>query len=188
MCMSRKVSLVGHTWCPGFVFLWSPQFGWVWCIWTTARKGLVHLVSTCHVALVQCWLDVHLGWRDRLSTPNSIGYLFMSRGFIGGRGIARPPSSSHPRCVPLRRRGVPRGRKDWHLSPPPPHNVKEFSGGRGTSPPPYCRLVPRREGQAFSLTTTVTTSEEEGQALLLTMSVSSSEVQSWHRWDAPAIP
>ena len=89
ICMSREVSLVGRTWSRFFI-LWSPQFGWVWCIWTTVRKCLVHLVSTCHVALVQCWLGVHLGWRDKLSTPKSIGYFFMCRGFIGGRGIARP--------------------------------------------------------------------------------------------------
>ena len=48
----------------------------------------MHLVTSCHVALVLCWLGVHLGWRDRLSTPKSIGYFFMYRGFIGGRGIA----------------------------------------------------------------------------------------------------
>ena len=55
----------------------------------------------------------------------------MSRGFFGGRGIARPPSSSHPRCVHRQCRCVLRRKKDWHLF------VEEFSGGGGIGPPPH---------------------------------------------------
>ena len=91
----------------------------------------MHLDATCHVVFVQCWLCVHLGWGETLSTPKSNGYIFMCRGFIGG-GIAHPPSSSHPRCVLQRCRRVLRRGKDWHLSLPP-----EFPGGRGTGPLPH---------------------------------------------------
>ena len=58
----------------------------------------------------------------------------MNRGFFGGRGIARPPSSSHPRCVHQQCRCVLRRGKDWHLSLPP-HIVEEFSGGGRIGPP-----------------------------------------------------
>ena len=76
------------------------------------------------------------GWEKGSPPPKSNGYFFMCRGFFGGRGIAHPPSSSHPRCVHQHCRRVLRKRKDWHLSLPP-HNVEEFSGGGGTGPPPH---------------------------------------------------
>ena len=79
---------------------------------------------------------VPLGWGERLSTPKSNGFIFMNHGFFGGRGIARPPSSSHARCVHQQCRCVLRSRKDWHLSLPP-HIVEEFSGGGGIGPPPH---------------------------------------------------
>ena len=72
--------------------------------------------------------------------PKSNGYFFMCRGFFGGRGIAHPPSSSHPRCVHQHCRRVLRRRKDWHLSLPP-HNVEMFFGEGGIGPPPHCRCV-----------------------------------------------
>ena len=79
---------------------------------------------------------VPLGWGDSSPPLKSSGFFFMNRGFFGGRGIARPPSSSHPRCVHQQCRCVLRRRKDWHFSLPP-HNVKEFSGGGGIGPPPH---------------------------------------------------
>ena len=140
---------------------------------------------------VECWLCVFgypTGGGEKGSPPpKSNGYIFMYRGFIGGRGIAHPPSSSHPRCVLQRCRRVLRRRKDWHFSLAP-HNSRSSPEEEGQA---LLLILPvctsEGEGQAFSLTATVTTSEEEGQTLL-TMSVSSSEVRSWHRWDAPAIP
>ena len=77
-------------------------------------------------------------WCGETGSPplKSSGFFFLNRGFFGGRGIARPPSSSHPRCVHQQRRCVLRRRKDWHLSLPP-HIVEEFSGGGGIGPPPH---------------------------------------------------
>ena len=105
--------------------LWSPQFG----------KGLVHLVfSPC---LVVRLLVVRPTWSGETGSPplKISGFFFMNRGFFGGRGIARPPSSSHLRCVlPL----CLRSSEEEGLAPlPPPHIVEEFSGGGGTGPPPH---------------------------------------------------
>ena len=156
----------------------SPQFGRVWCIWNTVRKGLMHLDTTCHVVFVQCWLCVHLVGRKALHPQvqrlhlhvpwlhrrkrDCIPTLFLTSSVCTStlspcsseeEGLAPLPSSSH--C-----RGVLRRRRDRPSSS-------------------YCRSVPLRENdKPSSLTTTVTTSEEEGQALLLTMSVCSSEVRS----------
>ena len=77
-------------------------------------------------------------WGGETGSPPlmSIDFFFLNRGFFGGRGIARPPSSSHPRCVHQHCRRVLRRRKDWHLSLPP-HNVEVFFGGGGIGPPPH---------------------------------------------------
>ena len=53
--------------------------------------------------------------------PKSSGFVNDGRGFFGGRGIARPPSSSHLRRVHLRCCCVLRRRKDWHLLPSSSH-------------------------------------------------------------------
>ena len=64
------------------------------------------------------------------------GFVIDDRGCIGGRGIARPPSSSQlPRFL-LRRRCVLRWRKDC-TSGLPPHNVGVFLGGGGTGLLPH---------------------------------------------------
>ena len=80
------------------------------------------------------------------------GFVIDDRGYIGGRGIARPPSSSHLPRVLLRRRCVLRWRKDCTSGLPPhtaglhlggrgtgllPHNDGDFLGGGGTGPPPH---------------------------------------------------
>ena len=87
-------------------------------------------------------------WGGETGSPplKSCGFFFMNRGFFGGRGIARPPSSSHLRYVHLQYRCVLRRRKDWHLSLP-------LHMSRCSSDP--------------------ASSEGEGQALFLTMSVRS---------------
>ena len=151
---------MGRTWSPGFVFLWSPR--------TTARKGLVHLVITCQVVLVLCWLGVHLGGETGSPPPSPSAtssctvasseeeahilgvYFFIDAAYHGGGRIGTSPflltmSRSSP----------------------------EEEGQALLLILPVC--TSEGEGQAFSLTTTATTSEEEeeGQALLLTMSVSS---------------
>ena len=68
--------------------------------------------------------------------PKSCGFVNDDCGFIGGRGIARPPSSSHLRGGHQRRLRGLRRRKDWHRYLPP-HNDEEFFGGRGTGPLPH---------------------------------------------------
>ena len=100
--------------------------GRVWCIL---------FFSPC---LVVRLLVVRPTWGVETGSPplKTSGYFFMNRGFFGGRGIARPASSSHLRCVLPLCRCVLRRRKDWHLFLPP-HNVEEFSGGGGTGPPPH---------------------------------------------------
>ena len=87
-------------------------------------------------ALVVCFGCPTRGGETGSPPPKSIDYFCVSRGFFGGRGIARPPSSSHPRCVHQHCRRVLRRRKDWHLSLPP-HNVEVFFGGGGIGPPPH---------------------------------------------------
>ena len=145
-----KLSLVGHTWSPILSLLtilrcacqlplWSPQFG----------MGLIVL------RLVERLMVVH-----PTGVGRQAGFFFMNRGFFGGRGIARPPSSSHPRCVHQQCRCVLRRRKDWHFSLPP-HNVKEFSGGGGIGPPPH------KSGEYFG---------GGGTGLFLTMSVRSTTI------------
>ena len=98
-------------------------------------------------------------WGGETGSPplKSSGFFIDDRGYIGGRGIARPPSSSQLPRVLLRRRCVLRWRKDC-TSGLPPHTAG---------------FVPQRErDRALLLTTTMGTSEEEGQVLLLTMLVS----------------
>ena len=105
------------------------------CHWffaeSTARMGLVHLV----VLVERLICASHWGGETGSPPLKSCGFFFfLNRGFFGGRGIARPPSSSLLRCVHLQYRCVLRRRKDWHLSLPP-HNAGEYFGGGGTGPP-----------------------------------------------------
>ena len=80
--------------------------------------------------------------RKALHLPKSSGFVNDGRGYFGGRGIARLPSSSHFRDHPLPQlRGLGR-RKDWLFSLPPHNTGNHFGGG----------------GQAFLLTPSVSTS------------------------------
>ena len=144
---------MGHTWCPDFVISWWDALGVqilsfrFFCgVHSSGGFG----ASGC-IWLSVCWLCVPLGWGDRLSTPKS--------------------RLHHRRPRVLRRK-----RDCTH---PLPHILEiaillvsgDFGGGRiGTSPflltLPVC--TSEGEGQAFSLTSTSTTSKEEGQDLLLT--------------------
>ena len=78
-----------------------------------------------------------LGVGEKCSPPpKSSGFFNDGRGYFGGRGFARLPSSSRSRGgLPPRLRGL-RRRKDWHLSLPP-HNASEYFGGEGTGPLPH---------------------------------------------------
>ena len=96
--------------------------------------------------------------------PKSIAYFFMSRGFFGGRGIARRPLPHmyegyfndvgwRRDCtsgLPPHTAGLYLGGRGTGLLPhnfgdflgggrtgPPPHNVGEYFGGGGTGPPPH---------------------------------------------------
>ena len=77
-----------------------------------------------------------LGCGETGSPPKSSGFVNDNRGYFGGRGIARPPSSSHVRGGLLHRLRGLRRRKDWHRYLPP-HNDEKFFGGRGTGPLPH---------------------------------------------------
>ena len=101
---------------------------------STVRDGFG--ASCLVVGLCVCWLCVPWGGETGSPPLKSSGFFFMCRGFFGGRGIARPSSSSHPRCVHQQCGCVLRRRKDWHFSLPP-HNAEEFSGGGGIGPPPH---------------------------------------------------
>ena len=68
--------------------------------------------------------------------PKSSGFINDGRGYFGGRGIARLPSSSQFRGGLLPHLGGLRRRKDWHLSFPP-HNTGKYFGGGRTGPPPH---------------------------------------------------
>ena len=99
--VSLDVSLVGLAWSPDFVILGGTHMESRFCQFVfrcgVHSSGRVWCILSC-VWLSGCWLCDHLGvGRQALHPPKSSGYFFMSRGFIGGRGIARPPSSSHPR-------------------------------------------------------------------------------------------
>ena len=81
--------------------------GWLRCTWACICLKR---------QLVERWLCVFWCptgmWGDRLPPPKSGGYFCVSRGFCGGRGIARLPSASQLPRVHLRCPCVLRRRKD----------------------------------------------------------------------------
>ena len=92
----------------------------------------------CHLTKLRCacvlplWspqFGCALHWSGERDSPPLMtgGFVIDDRGYIGGRGIARPPSSSQLPRVLLRRRCVLRW-KDC-TSGLPPHNVGKFLRG-----------------------------------------------------------
>ena len=114
----------GAHWCPGFVFLWSPR--------TTARKGLVHLVTSCHVALVLCWLGVHLGGKTGSPPPSPSATSSCTVASSEEEGL--PPSSLTFSVCTSSLTLHTTEEKDQHFSRkggtgPLPHNVGKFLRG-----------------------------------------------------------
>ena len=68
--------------------------------------------------------------------PKSSGFINDGRGYFGGRGIARLPSSSHCRGGLLPRLRDFGGGRIGTFSLPP-HNAGEYFGGGGTGLPPH---------------------------------------------------
>ena len=105
------------------------------CAETGTQVYLLVILTNCSVYLsfhAEPVRDYRTGEGPGSPPPKSNGYIFLYRGFIGGRGIAHPPSSSHPRCVLQHCRRVLRRRKDWHLSSSmPSHSVQHHTNAEG---------------------------------------------------------
>ena len=87
-----------------------------------AAPGHVFALKRQHVERWLCVFGYPTGGGETGSPPpKSTGYFCVDCGFFGGRGIARPPSSSRPRRLHLQCRCVLRRRTDWHLLPSSSH-------------------------------------------------------------------
>ena len=181
MCMSRGRFFCGthmESWFCLFVESNGQQLGRVWCIWSQLVMLHLFYVVGCPPGVERQALHtqvhrllLHVPWlhrRKRDCTPT----LFLTSSVC---------TSSLTLCT---NGGGRIGTSPFLLSMS--RSSPEEEGLALLLILPVC--TSEGEGQAFSLTTTATNLGGGGTGLLLTMSVSSSEVQSWHGWDASAIP